>query len=169
VGGPATFAQHLDEAVAWAAAVLNEVHRPIPRQVLATLNGLTLPEVDDVLDELDAHLRPAGLRLRRVHGEISIVPATDTLSPTARREVWRQHLARRSLDIAQARLVRRAMLGQTVKTLREDDRLRGGSLVNAGILCRTRSGGLAASPGVEFSLGLTSPDDQPARTTDGRH
>lgn len=150
--GPATEAEHIDKAVGLLASVLHEVDRAVPVSTLAELTSLTLDEVDSVLVELDARLASTGLRLNRVHGEISIRPANPGPSSAVVREAWRRHLARRSLDIGQARLVYRALRDDLPRTVGESERLRGASLVNAGVLERTHSGGLELSADVVLSL-----------------
>ena len=105
-----------------------------------------------MLAELDARLASTGLRLNRVHGEISIRPANPGPSSAVVREAWRRHLARRSLDIGQARLVYRALRDNLPRTVGESERLQGASLVNAGVLDRTPSGGLPLSGRADYSL-----------------
>lgn len=108
--------------------------------------------MDTVLAELDAQLAPAGLRLRRVHGEVLIRAVEPGLTAGTTREVWRRHLARRSLDVGQARLLRRAVQNEVMRAMSEDERLRGASMVNAGILARTPSGGLMPAQDSAFSF-----------------
>ena len=150
--GPATEAQHINDAVGLLASVLQEVGRAVQVSTLAELASLTLDEVDSVLAELDARLSKAGLRLSRVHGDVSIRPANPGPRPTVVREAWRRHFARRSLDLGQARLVYRAYHDDLPRTVGENERLRSASLVNAGLLDRTPSGGFTLSADVGFSL-----------------
>lgn len=150
--GPITRTKHQDAAVAAVAATLIEADRAFPAQAIAMLHGYTLPETDDALDELDRRLAPAGLRVRRVHGNVSIRATEPGLPGTQRRELARRQLARRSLDTGEARILARAAAGELTKATSEDVRVRGAGLVNAGILRRTAAGGFALTDDARYSL-----------------
>lgn len=150
--GPTTQTEHLDRAVKRISAALLEVGRGVAGQALAELAGIDLTELTDVLDQLDARLRPAGLCVHQVHGDSLIRAVDGTLNRDEVREVWRRHLARRGLNIGQAKLVHRAARGEAAKLRGNDELARGGALVVAGILVRTAAGGYVLSPDTAFSL-----------------
>lgn len=156
--GPVTPTAHLDTSVRQVAGVLTELNRGIPAQTLAELVELTLTELDEVLIELDTRLRRAGLRLRRLRGDVYLGADDDSIDQDTVRETWRRHLARRSLNLGQAHLLHRAARGEVVKNLGNDERVRGASLVNAGILERTTSGGFELSADTSFSLNPEEPE-----------
>lgn len=162
--GPTTHAEHLDATVTAGAAVLIEAEVAFPVQAIATLHGYNLEETDDALRELDRRLAPAGLRVRRVHDKASIRATEPGPSGTQRRDVVRQRLTRRSLDTGEARVLARAAAGELHKTTSEDVRVRGASLVNAGILQRTPAGGFELTDDALYSLARTDapPDTRPA-------
>lgn len=157
VPGPRTLEEHVHQAAALIGGVLCELDRPVSVRALADLADITLDVLPQVLTTLDTTVQPAGLRLHRVSGSVALRPREGVLNKDAVREAWRRHLGRRSLDVGQANLVARAARGETIKAVTNDERVRGGSLVNAGILVRTASGGFALSDDVAFSLLSASP------------
>lgn len=150
--GPGTHAEHIDAAVASVAAVLIEAEVAFPVQALAALRGYTLEETDEALRELDRRLAPAGLRVRRVHDKASIRATEPGLPGSKRSDVVRKRLTRRSLDTGEARVLARAAAGELHKVSNEDVRVRGSSLVNAGILRRTSAGGFELTDDAAYSL-----------------
>ncbi len=149
---PLTHAEHLDETVHKLSVILTELHRGIPEQTLAELAELTLDGLEEALGELDARLRAVGLRLSRTRGDVVIQPAGDSVDRDTVREVWRRHLARRGINLGHANVLHRAARGEVSKNLSVDEQLRGASLVNAGILVRTASGGFALSADAAYSM-----------------
>ena len=57
-------------------------------------------------DRLDAALRPVGLRIHQLHHDVRIARTVTTVDPLTLDDHWRIHLARRSLTITQARLLK---------------------------------------------------------------
>lgn len=154
VHGPMTHTEHLDDVVTRLGAALFEVATLVPVESLAATLDLTLDQVDDAVAELDVRLAPTGLCVHRLHGATKIARRHDSATGTELREHWRGQFARRGLNQSQVRLLRRAALGKVPKTLRNHERVTAGELVNAGLLQRTRSGGVELTPDVVYSLAL---------------
>lgn len=154
VHGPSTKAQHLDDVTSRLGAALFEIGTLVPIESLAATLDLTLDQVDAALDELHARLQPAGLCVHRLQGGAKVARRHDAVHADELRQHWRGQFARRGLDAGQVRLLRRAALGKVPKTLRNNERVTAGELVNAGLLSRTQSGGVTLTEDVRYSLDL---------------
>ena len=158
--GPRTRTDHLDGVVPRLSAALHELGMLVPVESLAATLDLTLDQVAAAIDVLDSRLEPAGRRVHRLKGAVKVVRRHDATTAAELRAHWRGQLARRGLDVAQVHLLRRAALGQVQKRLRNNERVKAGELVNAGLLQRTKSGGVALTSDVTYSLqlhGIDSP------------
>lgn len=155
--GPPTREEWLGHTVAQIGALLYDVDQLIPIEALTSTTGHTLEQIQDVLDELDADLRQVGLMVHRLANSVKISRTIDAVSRDTLQRTWRQHVARRGLDIGQVFLLHQTYTGRRSKTL-SNDQVTMNQLVNTGILHRTASGGTDLSPDVRFSLLL---DDEP--------
>lgn len=154
--GPLADDEHLSATAAIAGALLVEIGRPIPDQVLAELLDINLEELQRVLSALDSTAAAVGLHLRRVHRATALVPHADVLNAEVAQEACRRHLGRSGLDRGQVFVLAKVQREELGKNLSNDTRTRAASLVNAGVLERNASGGFELSGATRFSLCLDS-------------
>ena len=159
--GPPTREGWLGLAVAQVGALLYDVDHLIPIEALASSTGYTLEQIDDVIDELETHLRQVGLMVHRLGNSVKIWRTIDAVSRSTLQPTWRQHVARCGLDIGQVFLLHQTYTGRRSKTLTNDQKVTTNQLVNAGILTRTASGGAELTPDVRFSLLLNDDPEVP--------
>lgn len=116
------------------AQVLLADTRMHPRERLAVALGWTLTRLDQAMTDLDAVLAPAGLKLH-VNSMGVTLRAADTLADTAVRRLQVARDVTEGLDNADARLLRRALLGELGKnSTRKTDQPRVASLHRQGVL-----------------------------------
>ena len=86
-------------------------------------------------DRLDAALRPVGLRIHQLHHDVRIARTVTTVDPQTLDDLWRIHLARRSLTITQARLLKHIRDGVVpLASNRDTQKVRLPELRNAGLI-----------------------------------
>jgi transcriptional regulator with XRE-family HTH domain len=116
------------------AQVLLADTRMHPRERLAVALGWTLTRLDRAMTDLDAVLEPAGLKVH-VNGMGVTLRAADTLADDAVRRLQAARDVSEGLDNADARLLRRALLGKLGKnSTRKTDQPRVASLHRQGVL-----------------------------------
>lgn len=154
--GPDTQEQVESRAAQRIGALLQATGKPVPEDVLADVLGYDLSFLDSALRRLDISLAAAGLRLRRVHREVAIVPTHDaTTSPPEEdlRDVLRRHYSRRGFTKSEAVLLRKVIHGEVVRpAANADQQIRSRALLNAGILEAGQDGRLVVSEDVAYSL-----------------
>ena len=89
---------------------------------------------DAALEALDAQLRPAGLRVHRLHDRVGLSTEAPAVPSQALTHVVRSTIAARDLTISEARVLHRLLAGQNVdqRPTREANAL--GVLRKAGIV-----------------------------------
>jgi transcriptional regulator with XRE-family HTH domain len=163
VAGPLTEQEFRSHCMAMVGALLFDVGRLVPVESLARTVDLSLGETHRVLTELDALLRPAGLLVHRLGNSVKLWRTSDAVPHEMLQRTWRSQLARRGLDAGQARLLHQTLSGRRDKTLTNDQQVTAAELVNAGLLERTRSGGVELSDDVRYSLLLDEVDTHSSR------
>lgn len=127
-------------------AALDAAEVLTPTTALAEALGWPLARVEAALEVLDAALHAAGFRLHRLYNRVSIVRAVDAADREQIRQVTRSHLARESLNLTEARLLRKVVTGGGApKELSNAETVALGVLVNAGLVVLGKPVGASAS------------------------
>lgn len=146
-------ATHLSDAEQ-VGAMLHSEGRLTPVTALAEASGWDLNRTHAAVDALEQQLPLVGLRLHRLRGDVSIVPAM--AAPPATRTLARRMISRRGLDLTQAKLLHRIASGDPVKVTGNADRVALSQLLNAGLVedpaGQSRRSTPALSEDVRFSL-----------------
>lgn len=148
--GPPRHDDWLNNAVAHVSALLHETKLAVPLDVLATVAGITLDEVDAVLHELNLRLQPVGVNVRVLRGEAFLRP-TRQLDAMETARVWRERHARHGINLSQARLLHSLTHDTVPATLSNDQRVNLQALVRAGI-AQPCDRGHQVAPDVAYSL-----------------
>lgn len=114
--------------------LLGAVGRPVPIDLVAELVGVTLDEVDALVEELDSRLRIAGFGVRNDGVEVALV-GEPIVSPERMKDALRRHAAKCGLKLREVDLLRRIVDGDVNEnSLGNADRVALGRLRNAGIV-----------------------------------
>jgi hypothetical protein len=123
------------EDVAKVGALLADVRVLVPIDTLAEVLGWDLERTHDALAVLDERLRPAGLRVHRLHHDVRLARTVTATSDTELEALWRRHFAVRSLHPAQANLLRQIRDGKTrLAGTKDTEKVRLPELRNAGLI-----------------------------------
>lgn len=115
-------------------ALLHGARTMVTTEDVCTALAWRSDRFDAALEALDAQLRPAGLRVHRLHDQVGISSDAPAVPSQALTHVVRSTIAARDLTISEARVLHRLMTGQNVDQLptREANAL--GVLRKAGIV-----------------------------------
>jgi transcriptional regulator with XRE-family HTH domain len=110
--------QSRSEILALLGSCLARESDPIPVDALAELFDLSRSMVLSLVDDLDAGLRPLGLRAHLAADSVRIISDGAGAVPKSRLRVLRRRIAnRRRLDIHHASLLRAGLVGTTAKKI----------------------------------------------------
>jgi transcriptional regulator with XRE-family HTH domain len=124
-----------DDDVAKVGSLLADIRVLVPVEGLTDALNWDLTRTHAALERLDAALRPAGLRVHRLHHDVRIARTVTTVDPQALEDMWRIHLSRRSLTIAQVRLLKQIRDGVVPLASNKDtQKVRLPELRNAGLI-----------------------------------
>jgi transcriptional regulator with XRE-family HTH domain len=124
-----------DDDVAKLGSLLADIRVLVPVEGLADALNWDLTRTHTALERLDAALRPAGLRLHQLHHDVRIARTVTAVDAQTLEELWRIHLARRSLTITQARLLKALRDGVVPLASNKDtQKVRLPELRNAGLI-----------------------------------
>lgn len=137
-------------------ALLASLAHPVDVDVLASVLDCDLESAESALGDLSRLTTAVGLEVRREGHAAALGPAFRAVPDETLQTVARQHLGRRGLDVSQALLLSRAVRGLRGKSLSNPERVTRGSLLNAGILRHSASGGVEVADDVRYSLLLDS-------------
>ncbi|WP_286968127.1 MULTISPECIES: hypothetical protein [Arsenicicoccus] len=157
---PCTPAGRGNGDIATVGSLLADVKVLVPVEALADALDWDLTRVLAALDGLDTTLRPAGLRVHRLHHDVRIARTVTTVDPQTLKALWHIHFARRSLTITQARLLRQIRDGDVrLASNMETQKVRLPELSNAGLIVAASAeiGSTAKwelTPDVRYSLML---------------
>lgn len=147
-----------EDDMAKVGSLLADVRVLVPIEGLADALDWDLTRTHDALNRLDGELRAVGLRVHRLHHDVRIARTVTSVDPETLEDLWRIHLARRSLTITQARLLKHIRDGLVpLARNKETQKVRLPELSNAGLIVAARSevGATARwelAPDVRFSL-----------------
>lgn len=91
-------------------ALLAETPSLIAVDAIAEALGITLPETNGALADLERRLPAVGMMLHRLNGDVAIRPQA-TIDPDVRKHLIRKHHARRGLTLTEARVLYRVAQG----------------------------------------------------------
>lgn len=130
-GGDASSA----DDVAKVGALLADVRVLVPIDGLAEALGWDLERTHRALEALDETLRPAGLRVHRLHHDVRLARTVTVTTDTELEGLWRRHFAVRSLNPAQANLLRQIRDGKArLAGTKDTEKVRLPELRNAGLI-----------------------------------
>lgn len=123
------------EDVPKVGALLADVRVLVPIDGLAEALGWDLERTHRALEVLDDTLRPAGLRVHRLHHDVRLARTVTATRDTELEALWRRHFAVRSLNPAQANLLRQIRDGKTrLAGSKDTEKVRLPELRNAGLI-----------------------------------
>lgn len=121
--------------VAKVGALLADVRVLVPLDGLAEALGWDLERTHRALEVLDRTLRPAGLRVHRLHHDVRLARTVTAATDTELGAQWRRHFAVRSLNPAQANLLRQIRDGKArLAGTKDTEKVRLPELRNAGVI-----------------------------------
>lgn len=146
------------EDVRVVGALLSIEDTLVPTLTLAAVLGWTPERVLAALTALEQPLAAVGQRLHRLGGDVKVVAAATTVPAATVTALTRRSFARRGMSLSQARLLRRAWLGELTGSEHGNaDRVALADLVNAGLLDAPAGTARGTTPGLSadsaFSLG----------------
>lgn len=121
--------------VAKVGALLADVRVLVPLDGLAEALGWDLERTHRALEVLDRTLRPAGLRVHRLQHDVRLARTVTAATDTELEALWRRHFAVRSLNPAQANLLRQIRDGKArLAGTKDTEKVRLPELRNAGLI-----------------------------------
>ncbi len=124
-----------EDDTARLGALLHATETLTPINAICEVLGWTLEHTRAALDDLDRHLRPAGLRVHEVKGEVRIVRRVEATDAGKLKELLRRHQARRGLGLSEARVLADLAAGRLdTKKLSNPNQVALARLRNAGLV-----------------------------------
>ena len=138
-------------------ALLYSNERMMPISALAEVLSWPKARVRAAADALDARLRDCGLRLHRSSSNLGIRPGVEAVDPKAITAALRRHLARDSIGLGEARMLRRIADGDPPRVPSHHENvliavLLKADLITPGVGTKGRTAPLELTPDVRYSL-----------------